>query len=77
MAIRIINKANTLTGFSWNRTLKSMDIVYLKTLEIPFCPRNKNLPLCLQKLFKFLEGHYNLRGLFSLKDKARTNVKRR
>lgn len=54
--------------------------MYLKTVEIPFRAIHKNPPLCLEKIFKFRNGHYNLQKeacIYLKRHKARTNVKRR
>uniref|UniRef100_A0A3P8T4U6 Reverse transcriptase domain-containing protein n=1 Tax=Amphiprion percula TaxID=161767 RepID=A0A3P8T4U6_AMPPE len=57
--IRIINKASycetTNKLFIESRTLKFLDIVYLRTLEILFRVKNKSLPTCIQQFFKLRE----------------------
>ena len=79
-AIRIIDKAryreSTNPLLVGSCISKSLDIVYLKTLELLFRVRNKSLPICIQHFFKLREGNYNLRGLciFDI-CKMRTNVK--
>ena len=54
-------------------------MVYLKTLEIVFRAKSKDLPAGIQSLFKLREGKYNLRGvcIFKTCKKARINVKAR
>uniref|UniRef100_A0A672Z783 Reverse transcriptase domain-containing protein n=3 Tax=Sphaeramia orbicularis TaxID=375764 RepID=A0A672Z783_9TELE len=79
-AIRVINKAGYLQSsnplFVESGLLKFLDIVYLKTMEFMFHVKSKNLPFCIQKIFKLRKGHYNLRGMFVFeKCKVRTNVK--
>ena len=82
-AIRIINKVSYLEStnplFIKSCTLKCVDIIYIKTLEIVFRAKSKSLPVCIQCLFEPREGKYNLRGLciFKTRKKARTNVKAR
>ena len=81
--IRIINKASYLEStnplFIKSNTLKFVDMVYTKTLEIVFRAKSKSLPGCILRLFKTREGRYNLRGVYIFKtDKnARTNMKAR
>ena len=54
-AIRIINKVSyrdtTNKLFIESCSLKFIDIVYLKTLEILFRVKNKSLPNCIQHFF--------------------------
>ena len=82
-AIRIINKASYLEStnplFIKSSTLKFVDIVYSKTLEIVFRAKSRSLPACIQRLFKLREGRYNLRGfcMFKTDEKARINLKAR
>ena len=81
--MRIINKVNYLEStnplFVKSCTLKFVDLVYLKTLEIMFRANNNSLPPSIQCLFKLREGNYNLRGflIFELYTKVRTNIKAR
>lgn len=81
-AIRIINKAGYLETtnplFIKSCTLKFVDMVYSKTLEIVFRAKSKSLPVCILKMFMLREANYNLRGLYVFKaGKARINVKAR
>ena len=81
-AIRIINKVSycdtTNELFIESCTLKFIDIVYLKTLEILFRVKNKSLPNCIQHFFKLRETNYDLRRLCVFEVcYVRTNVKYR
>lgn len=80
--IRVINKASyrepTNKLFIESRTLKFLDIVHLKTLEILFRVKNKSLPISIQNFFKLRGKKFNLRGLDIFeRGKVRTNVKYR
>ena len=81
-AIRIINEVgyhdSTNQLFIRSQTIKFLDIVYSKTLQIMFRVVNKTIPVCIQKLFKLRQGIYNLRGLLMFEtSKVRTNLKYR
>ncbi len=81
-AIRIINKADyretTNPLFIKSHSLKFVDMVYSKTVEIVFRVKNKSLPNCILNRFVLRENNYNLRGLCVYKiSKARTCVKTR
>lgn len=81
-AIRIINgvgyRDSTNQLFIRSRTLKFLDIVYSKTLEIMFRVVNKTIPVCIQKMFKLRQVVYNLKGWLMFEThKVRTNLKYR
>lgn len=81
-ASRIINEVgycdHTNQLFIRSHTLKFLDIVYSKTLEIMFQVVNKTIPVCIKKMFKLRQGIYNLRRLLMFEThKVRTNLKYR
>lgn len=81
-AIRIVDKVGycepTNALFIKYKTLKLMDIINMKTLEIVFRVKNNNIPNSIKNFFKLRERDYHLRGLFIFENvKVRTNVKSR